>query len=181
MSTSLNRRALVAGAAVLPAIAVPAAAQCVLGGDAELRRLWSEYSSQRALYLSAYETYRPRRVAFDAAMPPCPDDVLLGHHWRAHEWLFQKYGVQKPLEAMNEASAAMRDTVDAIRRIDAVGLFGVGVKLAALETGPFHGTIGGEAEDYEEAARSTLAGIDRILGTSFSPPTDDKNAKGCES
>lgn len=32
MSTSLNRRTLVAGAAALPAIAIPAAAQCALAG-----------------------------------------------------------------------------------------------------------------------------------------------------
>ena len=33
MSTSLDRRALVAGVAILPAIAIPAAAQCVLAPD----------------------------------------------------------------------------------------------------------------------------------------------------
>jgi hypothetical protein len=42
MSTSLNRRALVAGAAALPAIAVPVAAQCVLQGDAELLALGAQ-------------------------------------------------------------------------------------------------------------------------------------------
>ena len=35
MSTSLNRRTLVAGAAVLPAIAIPSAAQCVLASNSD--------------------------------------------------------------------------------------------------------------------------------------------------
>jgi hypothetical protein len=60
MSTSLNRRALVAGAAVLPAIAIPAAAQCVLGGDAELRRL---LQSEGAVFVGLRDKQAaPRRV-----------------------------------------------------------------------------------------------------------------------
>jgi hypothetical protein len=168
MSTSLNRRALVAGAAVLPAIAVPAAAQCVLGGDAELRRLWSEYCSHKTAYLAAYQKYMPCLAAFDAELPPCPEDVLPGHHWQAHQWLWEKRGVEESYRAMDAASTAMSETVDAIQNTHAEGPYGIGVKLAALKSGPMHGQVGGDSEDREEAVISALGDIDRILGASFS-------------
>jgi hypothetical protein len=72
MSTSLNRRALVAGAATLPAIAIPATAQCVLAGADPV--------------FAAIEAYR-RTDAIDAsigtvrclgqARPPSPLSLLV--------------------------------------------------------------------------------------------------------
>jgi hypothetical protein len=63
---TMNRRALVAGAAVLPAIAIPAAAQCVLGGDTELLAL-------RPQLIRAHEEAEAASAVFDTAYKPMLD------------------------------------------------------------------------------------------------------------
>jgi hypothetical protein len=57
MSTSLNRRAILAGAAVLPAIAIPAAAQCVL----QIDPIYPAIEAHRVATDEAVQTGRLRR------------------------------------------------------------------------------------------------------------------------
>jgi hypothetical protein len=53
MSTNLNRRALVAGAAILPAIAIPAAAQCILAPDPVFAAIEAYRTARPPLLLAA--------------------------------------------------------------------------------------------------------------------------------
>jgi hypothetical protein len=64
---TMNRRALVAGAAILPAIAIPAAAQCVLQPDAELLALGAELETLlRERYIPLARAGAERTAAFNA-------------------------------------------------------------------------------------------------------------------
>jgi hypothetical protein len=63
----MNRRTLVAGAAILPAIAIPAAAQCVLQPDAELLALGAELETLlRERYIPLARPDAERTAAFNA-------------------------------------------------------------------------------------------------------------------
>jgi hypothetical protein len=64
MST-INRRAILAGTAILPAIAIPAAAQCVLAPDPVFAKI-EAHKMARAAWLAAME----------AADPEDPDDAF---------------------------------------------------------------------------------------------------------
>jgi hypothetical protein len=92
--TNLSRRHLVATAAALPALAVPAVAGTTLAlspegdGDAVLLRLWSEYLARAAAHTAAQKEMEPARALYDAEEPPCPDDVLPGHHFEDNQWLW---------------------------------------------------------------------------------------------
>ena len=108
----------------------------------------------------AQEKYKPVRAVFEAELPPCPDDVVFGDHWFAHNWLWRKHGLDQLRDAWNDAGSAMCETVEAILQTEAAGLFGVGVKLAALPDKP-------DPEDYEDAVAAVLNDIDRLLGSDF--------------
>jgi hypothetical protein len=103
---------------------------------------------------------KPARAAFDAELPPCPDDVLPGDHWSAHDWLWHKHGLDPLWNACNAADSAMRETIATILQTEVEGLFGVGVKLAAIpaECDP---------EDCKEAVAAVLDDLDRLLGSDF--------------
>jgi hypothetical protein len=163
MSTKLNRRALMAGAAAVPL----ASATAVAGqGDADLRRLWSEYLVHADTYAAAREKLAPVRAAFDAELPPCPDDVLPCHHWQDHQWLWHKHGLDPLTDAWNAADSAMRKTIAAIiLATEATGLFGIGVKLAAGWLDP---------EDQQDAIAAALGDIDRLLGSGFAERFADR-------
>jgi hypothetical protein len=156
MSKDLNRRAILAGAAAVPL--APAVARA--SGDAELRRLWSEYLKHAAAYAVARKRYEPARAAFDAEFPPCPDDVLPGTHWRAHDRLWQKHGLDPLDDASNAADTAVRETIAIILHTEAAGLFGIGVKLAALP----HDY---DPQDWVEVAAAVRLDIDRLIGSGF--------------
>lgn len=165
-SSKLSRRGLVVGAsATLPLASVAALAMQKrgTGDDAELRRLWSEYLSRADAYAAAHEKYAPARAAFDAELPPCPDDVLPGDHWDAHKWLWQKHGLGPLCDAWNETDAKIYETIATILQTEAEGLFGIGVKLSALPAD----TDYVDTTDYENAIKSVLDDIDRLLGRAF--------------
>ena len=158
---NLSRRAMLAGAATLaPAAAVAAGASEGSASDLELRRLWSEYLRHASAYAVAEEKYKPPRAAFDAELPPCPEDVLPGDHWRAYQWLREKHGLDVKYDALNAAAEAMHETIGKILETDAEGLFGIGVKLAALPNNC-------DPEDCREAVAAVLDDIDRLLGSDF--------------
>jgi hypothetical protein len=160
MSASLlSRRTLVSSAAALPALAVPAVAASA--PDNELRRLWSEYLDRLAEYDTMDEKVSVARAAYDAELPPCPDNVVAYDHWRAFKWLWDKYGLDPLCDAWNEASNRVDETVEAIQRAPAESLFGIGVKLTALATQH-------EEWDLQEATQATLTDIDRLIGGDFS-------------
>jgi hypothetical protein len=82
---NLSRRAILAGAAAVPALAGPtalASATEISGPDKELRRLWSEYSALAAADDVLLSRYTPARASYDAEEPPCPEDVSPGNHFR---------------------------------------------------------------------------------------------------
>jgi hypothetical protein len=156
---NLSRRTMLAGAASLaPAAATGASEESA--SDLDLRRLWSEYLSHVSAYAVAEEKYKPARAAFDAELPPCPEDVLLGHHWSAHNWLWQKHGLDPLYDARDAVASAMHETIATILHTEAEGLFGIGVKLAAL---PNHW----DAQDCVDAVAAVQQDIDRLIGTNF--------------
>ena len=128
--------------------------------DQELRRLWAEYLHQLTACRAADEKSRSARVAYLAELPPCPDDVLPGHHHEAYRWLYDKHGCGSLYDAWNQAEEALRATVNMILKTEAEGLFGIGVKLSALPS-YIH------QEDYEDAIIAVRRDIDRLIGTSF--------------
>jgi hypothetical protein len=172
--SKLSRRSIVASAAALPALAVPAVALATSqpDDDAVLRHLWSEYLVHSAAYAAADKVYRPARAAFDADFPPCPDGVLPGHHWDNHNWLWNKHGLEPLWFAATAADDAMRNTVEKILETDATGLFGIGVKLAAFGNGGKFAELPSQyaVEDYEEAVDSVLSDINRLIGSDFVAP-----------
>lgn len=102
---NLSRRHLVTSAAALPALAMPASAGTTYAllpegdGDAVLLRLWSEYLAHAEADAAAHAKYGAARALYDAEEPPCPDDVLPGHHWEANQWLRRKHGVDALYDA----------------------------------------------------------------------------------
>ena len=182
MTTSLNRRALVAGASLaaisVPIAASPPAALANVAGisaltlaeidDIALFRLYGEYIDRALASAAAWEKVRPAHAAYDAELPPCPDGVSPGHHRRAHDWLWRKHGLDELYDAANTTSDKLRETIAAIMRTEAVGLFGVGVKLTAIRLWSEP-----EVEDYEEVATLALRDIDRLIGTKFALNLED--------
>src|SRR5208282_2212071 len=126
-----SRRTLVTSAAALPLVGLPVGV-IADGNDEALRRLWSEYRAKTAAEDAAHKKMKPVRAAFDAEYPPCPDEVRPGDHWHAHEWLWKQHGLDVLSAAWNDADAEVRETIATIQSTKAKGLFGVGVKLAAL-------------------------------------------------
>jgi hypothetical protein len=171
MTTTTSRRAVLAGAATLATgaavnvAAIAATRAAPASGDSELRRLWSEYLMHADAYAEALEKYEPARAAFDAEYSRCPRNVSWGHHF---EPLWEKHGLEPLDAARNAADDETNETIAAIRRAQAEGLFGVGVKLAALpnECDP---------EDYEEAIAAALQDINRLIGSDFEIIVDDED------
>jgi hypothetical protein len=157
--SATSRRAILAGiAAAVPAAS--AVASIASNADAELRRLWSEYLKQSAAFDAASEKMKSARAAFDAELPPCPDDVLPGDHWSAHRWLWEKHGLEALNNAWNAEYSAMLGTITTILQTKVEGLAGIGVKLAALPADC-------DGQDCKEAVASVLEDIDRLLGSDF--------------
>jgi hypothetical protein len=155
--SNLSRRSLVASAAALPVLAVPAVALATSqpDDDAVLRHLWSEYLAAGDAYDAATRNQRPARAAFDAEFPPCPDNVLPGHHWRNYNWLWKKHDLDDLSDARSAADNAMRNAIGKILETDATGLCGIGVKLAALPA--YY-----EPDDCDAAICSVLSNINRL-------------------
>ncbi len=165
---NLSRRALVAGAASVPALALPAVAIAsaaeVSGPDKELRRLWSEYSALAAADDALLLKYTPARAAYDAEQPPCPEDVSLATHLENCEPLWRKHGLDELTNKRNSIDIAMRKLIAAILSARAEGMFGVAVKLSAQPAGAHYG----DSEDFAEAIAGALEDIDCLLGSQFS-------------
>jgi hypothetical protein len=161
-TTTTSRRSVLAGIAAAPALAAP-----VLAGDAgdvRLRELWAQYLDQVAAERAAHFAIVLPRAAYDAEEPPCPPNVVLGDHLAACRPLWEKHGLDRLYAAWSAAIDRMGETAEAIREQEAEGLFGIGVKLAAL---PAAGNARDSAPDHEEAILSALSEIDRLIGTSF--------------
>jgi hypothetical protein len=157
MSKHLNRRAVLAGAAAVPSRRLPHSPAMVMSScDVSGPNI---FVMRLQMQRHVREQDRPG-PAFDAEFPPCPDDVLPGHHWRAHKWLWRKHGLDRLNDDWNAADSAMRETIAAILRSPAEGLFGIGVKLAALPNDY-------DAEDCVDAAAAVRRDIDRLIGSNF--------------
>jgi hypothetical protein len=90
--------------------------------------------------------------------------VLSGHHFEACRPLWKKHGLDRLYDAWNAAGEQADETAEAIREEEAEGLFGIGVKLAAL---PVDGNCRDYAPDHEDAIIAALGEIDRMIGTTF--------------
>jgi hypothetical protein len=128
-------------------------------GDIKLRRLWWEFIRHRAAYQAAWERYQPMYEAFVAELPPCPKGIRPGDHMRAHNWLWHKHGLEELWNAWNSATEAMEATSAAILAVEAEGLLGIGIKLAALPVG-----FELDSDDLEEARDAVLMDIERLMG-----------------
>jgi hypothetical protein len=126
-------------------------------GDIKLRRLWWEFVRDRAAYQAAWERYQPTYDAFIAELPPHPEGVRPGDHMRAHNWLWRNHGLEELWNAWNSASEAMEATSALILAVEAEGLLGIGIKLAALPVEP-------DLDDLEEARDAILMDIERLMG-----------------
>jgi hypothetical protein len=162
MSSTTSRRAVLAGIAASPALAAPALASHA--SDARLRELWAQYLEHLAADQAACLAMAMARAAYDAEEPPCPPNVLPFHHSEAFRPLWKKRGLDRLFAAWNAAGERADEIVKAIREEEAEGLFGIGVKLAAL---PVDGNARDDAPDHEDAIVSALSEIDRMIGTTF--------------
>jgi hypothetical protein len=169
MKSTLTRRALVASTAAMPAAAaldLPATAGTA---DAELRQLWSKYLDHVAEYEAADAKHTAAREPFnaqlDAEFPP-DRGTMDSQTWDAHklrwEALWDQLGLEPLFRAWNETSERVRGIVAEIQQARAESLFGVGIKLGALQM------QAPEEEDWRCAVQATLADIDRLLGSDFS-------------
>jgi hypothetical protein len=162
---NLSRRAILAGAAASPTLAVPAIATAgtgIAGPDQELRRLWFEYSALVAADEAVEAKYTPGHAAFDAESPPCPEDVSPGRHFRDCQGLWRKHGLDELSSERNSIDTAMRDKIAVILNTKAEGLYGIAVKLSALPDCAREDT-----EDWKETTAVVLEDIDRLLGSDF--------------
>jgi hypothetical protein len=109
-------------------------------------------------------------------MPACPNDASLHDHFRSHRWLCNKHGLGVLSDAANDARDRLREVVTKILAVEATGLFGIGVKLAALP--PSHRLYEGpstDPEDYMESVALVLSDINRLLGTDFAGVQDEQS------
>jgi hypothetical protein len=165
------RRRLATSAAAGAAVEVPvpgeAAATTALSGlaagDTELRRLWALYCEQDATYIAAYEKMKPVRAALDAEMRWHDDREAHDARCVRFKAGWEKYRLQPLSDAWNDAHAAMLATITTIQRTPAEGLFGIAVKLAALD----YSTALDDALDFRDAVASALTDIDKLAGTRF--------------
>jgi hypothetical protein len=185
MTTTTSRRAILAGAATLPALTMPSLASVPLpadgaiglvplGADKKLRRLWSKYIEQVAAHDVVDKKYRAARAAYDAEKPPCPEGVLPGHHWEAQGPLRRKHGCDALYDEWNAADDAIRKTITAVSRVKAESLFGIAVKLAAQP-------VDCESEDCVEAIAAALNDLDRLLGSDFASRFEERARKAVQS
>jgi hypothetical protein len=139
-----------------------ASAAATGAGDVKLRQLWSEFIRHRAAYRAAWERYQPAYDAFIAELQRCPEDVLPDDHMRAHNWLWRKHGLEELWNGWNSATDAMEAASAAILAVEAEGLLGIGIKLAAL---PVEFEL--DSDDLEEARDAVLMDIERLLGVTL--------------
>jgi hypothetical protein len=111
---------------------------------------------------AAIERFQRARAAYDAEEPPCPEGVLLGHHFENCRWLWRKHRLDELTDKCTSTDAAIRLTVAAILRARPQSLFGIAVKLSAL---PLHAED--DAQDSFETIGSVLEDIDRLVGSTF--------------
>jgi hypothetical protein len=105
--------------------------------------------------------YESAREAYDAEEPPCPPDLPPAEHWEQLWPLREKHGVNRMYDALKPTHERTYDIRQNILKQPAEGLFGIGVKLAAMELEyP-------AVQDFEDTIRSVLGDIDRMIGTDF--------------
>jgi hypothetical protein len=151
------------GAAATPALAAPALA--ARSGDAKLRELWAQYLEDLAAEQAACLQFHTAQAAYDAEVPPRPDDVSYGDHDAAQRPLWIKHGLDRLYSDWNDAGERTDEIVEAIQEEEAEGLFGIGVKLAAL---PLDSSGSRDpAPEHEDAIVSALTEIDRLIGSTF--------------
>jgi hypothetical protein len=133
MSTSLNRRAILAGAAALPAMSIPA-----LAADAELlaigekmRALWSPYWEAKA------RAHEEHERMFEFAGANRPDYVKIARKWSVEEeranWkeAEAKTDHRAAADRRSELGDQMVPLAEAASEFEATTMAGVGVLAAA--------------------------------------------------
>jgi hypothetical protein len=130
------------------------------GEDAELRKLWNEYLRQTEAVAAAEEALREPRAAFDAEYPPCPEHTLPGEHFRAHDRLWRKHGLDELTDKLNAAYEELVAIVRRVRQARASSPFGIGVKLAVSDQS-------GDEEDLHESVIDALWMTSKLTGVDF--------------
>jgi hypothetical protein len=128
--------------------------------DTELRPLWAEYVSALEVTRAAHAEFEKANAVFESELPPCPDDVNPGDHFRANKPLQHSTGRTAAWERWNDSDLAMRKIIERIQQAPISGLFGIGVKLAAVVEQP-------EEADYVESSAVVLTDINRMTGANF--------------
>jgi hypothetical protein len=103
-------------------------------------------------------------------------NASLHDHFRSHRWLCNKHGLGVLSDAANDARDRLREVVTKILAVEATGLFGIGMKLAALP--PSHRLYEGpstDPKDYMESVALVLSDINRLLGTGFVGVQDEQS------
>jgi hypothetical protein len=98
-----------------------------------------------------------------ANLHPCPDDVLSGVHWKAHDWLWRKHGLHRLYPAAEREHRKLIRLAKAIRKVKAEGLFGIAVKLSVTEHFEEFDVI--EANEDARRSLAALTGVDFIAET----------------
>jgi hypothetical protein len=168
MTTTSTRRAVLAGAAALPALAAPAAAIAATNTgnqDAELRRLWRLYVDTLDQFSRACDEHLPGRAAYDEEHESIRDDLGWNAWQAAVAGLRIKHGLDRTWPPVDAALTAMAQIVARIQATPAETLFGIGVKISAVAM--IGADLGPDKEDYIDAIRSALPDIDRLAGGNF--------------
>ena len=129
-----SRRAVLTGATTLAAAtAVNAVAiTASRAEDAELRGLWAEYLPRAADWEVTYDAMCLVREPIDAELAAWRLENGNGD-WREFDRLSEERGLGPLSDAWNVAYDRMAETIERIRANKATSLFGIAVKLAALE------------------------------------------------
>jgi hypothetical protein len=153
MSDTINRRRALAGIGVgLASVAAsPGAAHS--NDDTELRRLWALYREQRAIERTARAHLNAISEAWQRAAPKeiwqLDNDTITASR--------DAWGVNEAYDEWSAHYEEVRARVRAIRAADASTLFGIGVKLAAMEGED-------ETDDSDEAINDALRQLARLTG-----------------
>jgi hypothetical protein len=147
--SAINRRSAIAALGSLPALSVPAASSPI--SDAPLRALWAQYLAQVARDKALLERVALSRAAVDAELPPKGKD----DRWETFEALSLKHGHRQHYDEWCDGHAEIAETVRQIQQTPAEGVFGIGVKLAAIA--PQY-----EMEDLEELLGAVAVDITRL-------------------
>lgn len=168
-----TRRAILAGIATAPALAAPtiaATADIEISRqprpDARLRELWAQYLEAFEIKVAAHDDFGLAHDAYKLEEVRAEDGTALygGHDHPLNRPIWDKYDASRLYDVWMVEHDRLSGLITAIQAEKAEGLFGVAVKLVAQD----YDDCGHEdSAEHEDAIRSALVDIDRMIGTDF--------------